>query len=219
MPVPPDDHALVAAAQNGDRAALDQLLRRHYDRIHGVCRRITGNDADAADAAQEALILVVRGLARFDGRSTFATWVYRIATNASLDELRRRRRRPLLAVADHTTNGFDGEVHGELADRAAVVENQGEAKAELLADRLALEAALITLPDEFRVPVVLRDVADLDYAEIADALDVPIGTVKSRIARGRGQLAAALRRNDPTLAGNPTAPAERQTRTTGQTPR
>ncbi len=226
MPVPPDDHALVAAAQNGDRAALDQLLRRHYDRIHGVCRRITGNDADAADAAQEALILVVRGLAKFDGRATFATWVYRIATNASLDELRRRRRRPVLAVTDESTNGHEGGVAG-LADRIghrpghlpADGASHGDARAERLADRLALEAALVTLPDEFRVPVVLRDVADLDYAEIAEALDVPIGTVKSRIARGRGQLAAALRRNDPTLAGNPNTPSERQTRTTGQTPR
>ena len=90
----------MTAAQAGDRGALDQLLRRHYDRMHAVCRRITGNEADAADAAQEAMIAVVRGLARFDGRSAFGTWVYRIATNASLDELRRRRRRPQLAGRD-----------------------------------------------------------------------------------------------------------------------
>ena len=68
-----DDLDLVTAAQAGDRAAMDQLLRRHYDRVHAVCRRITGNEADAADAAQEALIAIVRGLRRFDGRSSFAT--------------------------------------------------------------------------------------------------------------------------------------------------
>ena len=91
-----DDRALVEAAQQGDRSSMDQLLRRHYDRIYAVCRRVTGHDTDAADAAQEAMIAIVRGLSKFDGRSSFSTWAYRIATNASLDELRRRRRRPLL---------------------------------------------------------------------------------------------------------------------------
>ena len=84
----------MTAAQGGDRAALDALLRRHHDRLYAVCRRVTGNDTDAADACQEALIAIVRSLDRFDGRSAFSTWAYRVATNACLDELRRRRRRP-----------------------------------------------------------------------------------------------------------------------------
>ena len=91
-----DDAQLVTAAQAGDRGALDQLLRRHYDRVHSVCRRITGSASDADDACQEALIKIVRNLPRFDGRSSFGTWAYRIATNASLDELRKRQRRPSL---------------------------------------------------------------------------------------------------------------------------
>ena len=90
--------ALVAAAQAGDRRALDTLLRRHYDRVHAVCRRIAGSSRDADDAAQEAMICIVRGLARFDGRRPFSTWVYRIATNAALDELRRRNAAPALHV-------------------------------------------------------------------------------------------------------------------------
>ena len=89
---------------------MDQLLRRHYERVHAVCRRITGSDSDAADAAQEAMIAIVRAIPRFDGRSSFGTWAYRIATNASLDELRRRRRRPALA----DTRGRSGE--GESAE-------------------------------------------------------------------------------------------------------
>jgi RNA polymerase sigma-70 factor (ECF subfamily) len=219
MPAPLDDHALVAAAQDGDRDALDRLLRHHYDRIHAVCRRITGNESDANDAAQEALIAVVRGLPRFDGRSSFATWVYRIATNASLDELRRRRRRPIPAGPDTRSDGHgsgpDGSgPHGDVADRHPDL--HAATPADRLADRLAIEAALLTLPEEFRVPVVLRDVADLDYAEIADVLHVPIGTVKSRIARGRGQLAATLSRTDLYPSGNPDDPSERPTRTTGQ---
>ena len=131
MAVPLDDAALVRAAQSGDRGALDQLFRRHYDRVFGVCRRITGNEADAAD----------------DGRD-------------------------MREVADLTAG-----------DRV-----------EQLGDREQLDAALAALPEDFRVPVVLRDVADLDYAEIAAILDVPIGTVKSRIARGRGILAGTISR-------------------------
>ena len=199
MAAPIDDSALVAAAQGGDRSALDQLFRRHYDRVHAVCRRITGNEADAA---QEAMIAMVRGLHRFDGRSSFGTWAYRIATNASLDELRRRRRRPMVAGRERP----DHE-HHELVDPDAGV------RIEQLGDRYQLDAALAALPEDFRVPVVLRDVADLDYADIAAVLDVPLGTVKSRIARGRGMLAATISRadgNQPTVPDRPTnAPTPR----------
>lgn len=185
-----DDRALVAAAQAGDRDALERLIRNHSDRIFAVCRRITGNENDAADAAQEALIAVVRGLHRFDGRSAFSTWVYRIATNASLDELRRRRRRPLSVVRDQDRGDHDHADPGSTA------------RFDQVGDREALEAALLEVPEDFRIPVVLRDVADLDYAEIAATLDVPIGTVKSRIARGRGMLAAAWERHGNQLTSD-----------------
>lgn len=184
----PDDE-LAAAARRGDTAAMDQLLRRHYDRVHAVCRRIAGATRDADDAAQEAMIRIVRNIDRFDGRSAFGTWAYRIATNAALDELRRRKRRPRLhAVRD---DDRPAEPVDDLADR----------RVDSVADRLAIDAALAELAEEFRAPVVLRDVADLDYAEIAEALDIPIGTVKSRIARGRRMLVEQL--------GNRTDPGER----------
>ncbi len=150
-----------------------------------MCRRITGNDADAADAAQEAMIAVVRGLSKFDGRSSIGTWIYRVATNASLDELRRRRRRP---VPDMPTN--DDGVTRDIVDPDAGL------RLDAIGDRMALDTAVAALPTEFRLPVVLRDVGDLDYAEIASILDIPVGTVKSRIARGRGALAGALGRLD-----------------------
>jgi RNA polymerase sigma-70 factor (ECF subfamily) len=178
--LPHDDTALVAAAQAGDRVAMERLLRTHHDRIHAVCRRITGNEADAADATQEALIAVVRGLPRFDGRSAFSTWVYRIATNASLDELRRRKRRP--SVLGRTDNENEPEL----------VEPSSDTRFGQIGEREEIERALRDLPEEFRVPVVLRDVADLDYNEIATTLGVPVGTIKSRISRGRSMLAAAL---------------------------
>ena len=127
---------------------------------------------------------IVRGLERFDGRASFRTWSYRVATNACLDELRRRSRRPLSLVEDYepTTDvpGLDQQV----------------------ADRVTLDDLWMQIPEEFRAPVVMRDVAGMDYAEIAEALGLPPGTVRSRIARGRRHLARHL--------GNQTMTDERQ---------
>jgi RNA polymerase sigma-70 factor (ECF subfamily) len=186
------DAALVSAAQAGDRDALDRLLRRHYDRIYAVCRRLAGNEPDALDAAQEAMIAVVRGLPRFDGRSAFATWSYRVATNACLDEVRRRSRRPRIGLPDD--EGLD----------AHAVPATDRHVDDIVADRLALDAALAELPEEFRAPVVLRDLCQLDYAEIAEVLDIPPGTVRSRISRARAALARKL-------GGNPSAATQRPT--------
>jgi len=168
------DDDLVRAARVGDRAALEQLLRRHVDRVHALARRLLGNEADADDAAQEALIAVVRGLDRFDGRSSFTTWLYRVTTNACLDELRRRSRRPGPLAEDVDHGRHDPMLSDGIADRAEI------------------DAALATLPPEFRAAVVLRDLCDLDYAEIAAVLGIPAGTVRSRIARGRALLARRL---------------------------
>ena len=183
------DEALAAAANAGDRGALEVLLARHVDRVHAICRRVTGHPEDALDATQEALIAVTRGLQRYDGRSRFTTWLYRVATNAALDELRRRKRRPEPA---------------ELSDDRAVGGAVGGGVESVVAARLDVDAALARLSPEFRAAVVLRDLCDLDYAEIAEVLDVPIGTVRSRIARGRAAIADQLR--------EPNAPPERPTR-------
>jgi RNA polymerase sigma-70 factor (ECF subfamily) len=185
------DEALAAAANAGDRGALEVLLARHLDRVHAICRRVTGHPEDALDATQEALIAVTRGLHRYDGRSLFTTWLYRVATNAALDELRRRKRRPEPAelIEDRPPGGATG---GAAPVESAVVA------------RLDVDAALAALSPEFRAAVVLRDLCDLDYAEIAEVLDVPIGTVRSRIARGRAAIADQLR--------EPTAPPERPSR-------
>ena len=159
-------------------SALELLLRGQYDRIHAVCRRITGNPADAADAAQNALIAVTRGLARFDDRSRFSSWAYRIAVNCSIDELRRRSRARVVSLDELSAAGAEG----------AVVAPAGAGDPEAAATRVDVDAALRRLPVEFRAPVVLRDMCGLDYAEIAEILQVPAGTVRSRIARGRAAL-------------------------------
>lgn len=150
-----------------------------------MCHRIVINPADADDATQMALISIVRALPSFDGRSKFSTWIYRIATNAALDEIRRIRRRPIPTQ--------DGDVYDSVRrDVSEPVDAQ-----------LDVSDALARLPEEYRAAVVLRHIADLDYEEIADVLGVPIGTVRSRISRGRTQLGQIL--------GNPDAAPERQT--------
>ena len=177
-----DDAVLATAASTGDRTALDVLLDRHVDRIHAVCRRICGPD-DAFDATQDSLISITRSIDRFDGQCAFTTWMHRVATNAALDELRRRKRRPDPVAPDPESV-------------IALTPSSRSGDPERVVDRLDLDAALARLPDEFRVAVVLRDVSDLDYAEIAAALEVPIGTVRSRISRGRAALARELGNHD-----------------------
>ncbi len=192
-----DDSTLASLAAVGDRAALEVLLDRHVDRVHAICRRVLGDRDDALDASQEALISVARSIHRFDGRAAFTTWLHRIATNAAIDELRRRQRRP---TPDPLV--LDAAAPGTLAHLAP------PAGPEAAGDRIDIDAALARIPDEFRVAVVLRDLCDLDYAQIAAVLDVPAGTVRSRIARGRAALAAELSET----AGNRLDPSRRPTK-------
>ena len=174
-------------AQKGDQAAFDALLRRHYNQIYAVCRRLAGNEADALDATQEALITLVRRIDRFDGRSKFTTWMHRVVVNACLDELRRRGRRPVPTAVE--------EQPLAVAERPV---------ADAVADRIDVESALAQLPVTFREPLVLCDQLGMSYEEIAQEMDIPPGTVRSRISRGRRRLAEVLN-------GNPEDPGQRHT--------
>jgi RNA polymerase sigma-70 factor (ECF subfamily) len=189
------DDVLAAAAANGDRAALDELLRRHAALIYGVCRRVLQNPDDALDASQDALTAIARRIDTFDGRAKFTTWCYRVATNTALDEARRRARRPAPAATIP-------EPH-----------EPGRPVDDLVADQVDIDAALARLTPNHRAAVALRDLVGLDYAEIATVLDIPPGTVRSRIARGRAALADHLGSRDPhnKIAGNQTPPSEHPT--------
>ena len=168
-----DDETLARRAARGDARALDELLRRHTDLVHAVCRRVLGSGEDALDATQEALLSIARRIDTFDGRAKFTTWCYRVATNAALDEGRRRSRRPKPVE--------------QLPEKAG-----GDRIADRVADRLDLDAALADLSPDYRAAVALRDIVGMDYAEIAEVLGVPPGTVRSRISRGRAALADSL---------------------------
>ena len=172
-------------------APLEQLLRENYSMMRSVCWRILGNESDADDATQNAMMAIVKNFSSFDERSAFSTWAYRIATNAALDELRRRRRRPLTLLRQD---------NGETPD---IADQRSEDQFSYVDAHDELSSALALIPEEYRVALVLRDVADLDYEEISHILDVPIGTVRSRIARGRRRL--------PEILGNQSPSGERQT--------
>lgn len=155
-------------------ASLEVLLERHHDRLRAVCAKVVGAGADADDATQMALISIVKNLDGYDGRAKFTTWSYRIATNAAIDEVRRRKRR-------RSSSLDDDQQHHQVAAAGDL--------AEATTARLVVEAGLAELADEFKMPVILRDLCGLDYEEIGEILGLAPGTVRSRIARGRGKLA------------------------------
>lgn len=152
-------------------------VARDYGRfLYTVAYRLAGNDDDAQDLVQEALIRVRRGLERYEPGS-LEGWLARIVTNVFLDDMRRRKRRPTSALPGDPDRVVPPAPAADVASR------------ELPAH---LQAALAALPEDFRVPVVLCDVADQSYEQIATTLEVPVGTVRSRIHRGRRLLRTAL---------------------------
>ncbi len=159
----------------------EEVARDHGRFMYTVAYRLSGNDEDAQDLVQEALIRVRRGLERYEPGS-LEGWLARIVTNVFLDEVRRRRRRPTFALPD--------DPERMLPPSPAADEVQMGLSNEI-------QAALASLSDEFRVPVVLCDVADQSYEQIALTLGVPVGTVRSRIHRGRRQLRALLTEGGP----------------------
>ncbi|MGA1035863.1 MAG: RNA polymerase sigma factor [Ilumatobacteraceae bacterium] len=191
------DAERLDAARSGDRNALGDLLTEHYDNVFAVCLQMMRDRAAAEDCAQEAMIRIARGLGGFDGRSALSTWCHRVAVTTSLDAIRRERRRPLTV----TTNQ-DGQPPVDPVDASAEAAITATAEGGELRQMVA--AALAAMPGEFARAVVMRDVADLDYAEIAEIERVAIGTVKSRISRGRSMLNDLLGGNRTGVDGRPT---------------
>jgi RNA polymerase sigma-70 factor (ECF subfamily) len=177
---PPADEDLVGRFLAGDADAFTQLVERHRQRVYNVCFRLLGDPDDAADASQDAFLSVLTKIGQFRGDSAFTTWLHRIAVNACYDLTRRRRRQPMLRLAG------DAELPEERSGPS--IPDHAD---ELAGTRDAV-AALAAIPDEFRRVLVLADLQDLAYEEIAKILDIPIGTVKSRVHRGRVALARAM---------------------------
>lgn len=165
------DELLVRRAQGGDRFAFDQLVERHQQRLFTLAARVLGSRDDAADAVQEAFLRAWLALPRFRAGSLFSTWLYRICLNAAHDQRLKRRAEPRDDLPE-PADPRDRFAESELSE--------------------ALQRALDALEEDFRTAVVLYDVLGCSYAEIADLTQVAEGTVKSRIFRGRKELAERL---------------------------
>ncbi len=176
------EQELVQAAQQGDQGAFSQLVEQNQGKIYSLCYRMTGNSEDAADLTQEAFLNAWRGLSKFGGQSSFSTWLYRLASNACIDFLRREKRRSALSM---TLESKDEDDHqADLPDERWSPERELERKES----RQALQAGLATLSPEHREVLLLRETEGLSYQEIARCLGLEDGTVKSRIARARMSL-------------------------------
>jgi RNA polymerase sigma-70 factor (ECF subfamily) len=184
---------LVRQCMAGDQQAWQQLVVSQHRRIYAICYRFTGSGADAEDLTQELFLKLYRNLGSFDThKGSFQTWIATLARNLLVDHFRRTRQ-------DRATDSLDaslsiGEDAPSLADRLADPRPSQESHASGLELKASIQQALAQLSPELREAVILRDLEDMDYKEIAQVLRIPEGTVKSRISRGRGELARLLRR-------------------------
>ncbi|MEX2218045.1 MAG: sigma-70 family RNA polymerase sigma factor [Phycisphaerales bacterium] len=190
--------ALVRAIQGGDTSAWAELLTRYQDRLFGVCLRMVGDRDRAADYTQDAMVRIIEGLASYDGRAKLSTWVIRVTMNVCFSRLRaeKLRRHASLDSGHGGQNGSEGRGRARSAsDRAEDFdprEHGGVARVEHEELRRHLAEALLRISPEQRAILVLRDSRGLEYEQIAEVLDVPVGTVKSRLFRARAALREVL---------------------------
>ncbi len=182
------DSSLIKAAAQGDRLAMTRLLQTIQGPVFNTCLRMLSHPQDAEEVAQETLLRVVEHLKEFEGRSDLSTWVTRIAMNQSLTRLRQRKLRKTASLDAESGGNEDGPTLGQsLSDDR---ELSGDSNVELAEDLTLLQEGIKQLDEEFRGVIVLRDLQEMDYAQIAQVLNVPVGTVKSRLFRARAALRA-----------------------------
>jgi RNA polymerase sigma-70 factor, ECF subfamily len=177
-----DEALLIGRARRGDREAFGALVERHRDSVYRVVRGVLADAAECEDVTQDVFVRAWESLARFRGESGLFTWLYRIAVNAALRARERRRPAPVAEVPETE------------APRPREADEDGPSLA-------TLQRLLSELPDEYRVIVVLRDLEGLSYQDIASTLEIPMGTVESRLFRARGQLREMWRARKTIAAG------------------
>jgi RNA polymerase sigma-70 factor (ECF subfamily) len=182
------DHALIEATRGGDEAAFAEVMSRYRSPITNYLYRFLNDYEEAVDLAQETFVRVYFALDRYHTDFAFSTYIYRIATNLAISELRRRKRRRLLSLTglfqgeDDEATDFQPPDHRPLQDAELVDDEQSK----------MIARAIASLPEKYRVAVVLRDVEGRSYEEIAEIMQLGLGTTKSRISRGRGLLKVKL---------------------------
>lgn len=180
-----NERDMIERASRGDAAAFNRLMEQHERRMYAVALRMCGNREDAQDCLQEAMLRVYRAIGGFKGQSSFSTWVYRITMNTCLDELRRKKNRQSTSLDSLLDMGWSPSDDTNAPEKQAM-------RSEL---RRNLNRAIQELPEEMRSAVVLRDIQGFSYEEIAHMLEINVGTIKSRISRGREKLREKMREN------------------------
>lgn len=184
------DELLIRRAQRGDADAFEQLLLEHQKNVYNLCYRMAGNPDDAMDLSQETFLRAWRCLDQYQFASAFSTWLYRLCSNICIDFLRKRRRQQTVPL---TFEDADGEEQTYAVPDAQPLP---EEQVELKLTRETLAAAMAQLLPEHRAVLQLRVVNEMSYEQIADVLDIQIGTVKSRLSRARNQLKKSLERGN-----------------------
>lgn len=177
---------LLESAARGDLSAFETLVQTHERRIYNLCLRTMNQPEDAWDMTQETLVKAWSNLSKFQGKSAFGTWLYRIAVNTCMDELRKRKKHRTLSMDHLLEGGFESaDPKGDFVD-ASITRDQ-------------LEQALGQLTPEHRAILSLRDIQGFSYEEIANILDCPLGTVRSRINRARGAMVKLIRQEEDAM--------------------
>ena len=180
-----NERDMIERTSRGDAAAFNRLMEQHERRMYAVALRMCGNREDAQDCLQEAMLRVYRAIGGFKGQSSFSTWVYRITMNTCLDELRRKKNRQSTSLDSLLDMGWSPSDDTNAPEKQAM-------RSEL---RRNLNRAIQELPEEMRSAVVLRDIQGFSYEEIAHMLEINVGTIKSRISRGREKLREKMKEN------------------------
>lgn len=178
------ESTLVQRCLHGDNAAWEELVRLHTRRVYGLCYRFTNSDSEAQDLTQDVFLRVFRGLGTFRlTEGSFATWLTRLTRNLLVDHYRRTRQERVTDSIEEQLPAIEGKTAAARPDRMLA----GREAAEML------QGALQKLSPDLRETVILRDLQEMEYREIASVLNIPEGTVKSRLNRGRAELARLLR--------------------------
>ena len=183
-----DDTVLVEQCKDGDSAAMERLIIKYQNRIFNVILKICANFDDAVELTQETFVKVIENIDKFKGKSSFYTWLFRIAVNLTLNYCKRSIKLPVISL-DAENNGLDGREKGMLRqflrDEGSLEPVQVAAEKEIYE---LLTKAILKLDEDQRAVLVLRDIEGMNYARIAEVLDIELGTVKSRLSRARGNL-------------------------------
>jgi RNA polymerase sigma-70 factor (ECF subfamily) len=196
MPLSFQDQQTLAQLRRGNWSAMEQLVSRYQERLYVTVLRMVNHPDDAADLVQETFVRAMQGLARFEGKSGLYTWLFRIAINLAISHRRSNQYRATVSLDDGCADDEDSVNRQAAGLRRQLVQRTEEdpaVSAERKLEHERLTAALATLEPEFRAVIVLRDIEECDYDQMAAILEVPVGTIKSRLFRARLALREALK--------------------------